>query len=412
MRKGLRIKKRIERDKKRKVLETDYDSVFTFSHFIEVLPKCLKGVRWKRSVQAYFFNSLIRLYESYKSIKERRLPTPKVGKEIIIYERGKKRIIIPIHIADRIIQKILCEYALVPILSQKLIYDNGASLKNKGVGFSRRRFKQHLKKAIKEYGTDFYILSFDFKDFFNSVPHSTCRKILERYIKDKEIVNITMNIIKQPYLVKIKKIKNMSERKKELIKLSNDEYRGMCLGSQVSQIMALIIANDLDHFIKDKKHVKHYIRYMDDGLIMAKTKEELQDLFKDMRRIVDDLGLVFNLKKTHIIKSNKGITFLKYRYYIMKTGKIITKLSRKSIIRMRRKLKKYRKRIDKGLMTISNAYDSIQSWLAYTKRANAYVTTKNMKILYNKLFPECKLEEARYVLQINKEQQYCWRNIA
>lgn len=415
MRKSLRIKKRIQRDKiyresKQKII--NYDSVFIFEHFIKSLNKCLKGVRWKRSVQAYYFNCLIRIMETYKTIQNRHLPSPKTGKEIIIYERGKKRIIVPIHISDRITQKVLCDYALVPILSQKLIYDNGASLKGKGVAFSRKRMESHLRKAIKKYGSDFYILKFDFKKFFDSVPHSICLKILKKYIKDEEIVKITMEIIKQPFIVKAKRIKDPKERASELSKLEKNEGRGMCLGSQVSQIMALIIVNEMDHYIKDKAHFKEYIRYMDDGIVMAKTKEELQKLFSKMKEIVGELGLAFNYKKTHIIKSGKGFIFLKIKYCITKSGKIIKRLTRKGITRMRKKLKKYRERVNKGLMTLENAYDSIQSWLAHSRNASSYITVKNMKQLYNKLFKECKLKEAKYVLQTNKRQQYYWGHIA
>ena len=122
-------------------------------------------------------------------LSARRLPRFSSGKEIGICERGKKRIITPIHIKDRIIQKVLCDHILVPVLSKKLIYDNGACIKGKGVSFSRRRVKEHLLKAIREYGTDFYVLCFDFKDFFNSVPHKTCREVLEKYLAEEDAVD-------------------------------------------------------------------------------------------------------------------------------------------------------------------------------------------------------------------------------
>lgn len=44
--------------------------------------------------------------------------------------------------------------------------------------------------------------------------------------------------------------------------------RGLGLGSQISQIMELLVLNDLDHFIKEKLHIKYYIRYMDDFILI------------------------------------------------------------------------------------------------------------------------------------------------
>lgn len=427
MNKDYRIKKkeRIRYENRLKKLERfqeDYtfDKVFTLQHFFEVYPKCVKGVHWKASVQKYIINSCLKLYSDYVSIKNRKLPQPVSDKEIVIYERGKPRIITPIHIRDRVIQKVLCDYALVPILSKSLIFDNGASLKDKGVLFSRNRMLHHLKSAIKEYGVDFYVLSFDFKNFFNSIPHKTCRMMLERYICDKEIIALTMDIIKSPYRIKINKIKDKEEKQRQLALLDNDGLCGICLGSQVSQIMALVIANDIDHYIKDVKRCKYYTRYMDDGNVLLKTKEELQDLLCEIRTIADNLGLHFNVRKTHITKIRKGFTYLKVRYFVTNTGKIVKVLARSGTIRMRRKLNKFKKKIQDGLMTIDNVFDSMQSWLSHSTVANSYKTTKSMLKLYNEKYNGYKITNKWEhikggnndgLLQTDKWSKYRWGRV-
>lgn len=421
MNKRLRAKRRFLRDieiKEKKKLQlaedNSYDYVFQLKHFVDVLPKCLKGVSWKASVQNYYMTAIRKMYQDYTSIvKERKLPNVISTENKSIHERGKERIIVSIHIRDRVIQKVLCDYLLVPILLPKLIYDSGASIKNKGVSFARSRMLKHLKEAIKEYGTDFYVLSFDFKSFFDSIPHKTCRMMLERYIYDKEIVEITMDIIKSPYFSKVKKIKNKEQREIELEKLRNDEYCGICLGSQVSQIMALIAPNDLDHYIKDKRKIKHYIKYMDDGIILAKTKEELNDLYEGMKDVCNNLGLVFNAKKTHITKIRKGFTFLKVRYFVTDTGKIVRKLVRQGTVRMRRKLKKFRVKVDNGEIDLDNVYDSMQSWLEHAKIANSYTTVKNMMKLYKELFGGYKITKkwkngGNANVQADKWAEYRW----
>lgn len=427
MRKHYRILKKKERIQQKKLekmkfeqAEYTYDKVFTFRHFIEVFPKCLKGVSWKSSVQSYMINSVTKLYRDFINLKSRELPTPVSDKEIVIYERGKARVITPIHVKDRVIQKVLCDYCLVPLLSKKLIYDNGASLKNKGVLFSRNRMQQHLQNAVKEFGTDFYVLSFDFKSFFDSIPHRTCREMLGRYIYDQEIINVTMNMIKSHHKVRICKIKDIEEKKKQLEKLENDELCGICLGSQVSQIMALIIANDIDHYIKDVKKCKYYYRYMDDGDVFLKTKEELNELFHGMKKICDRLGLKFNEIKTHITKISKGFTFLKVRYFVSNTGGIVKILTRKGIVRMRRKLKKFKPKVESNTMKLDNVYDSMQSWIAHSKIAKSYKTVKSMNKLYNNLYDGYKLTKKwkhisggnNNVLQADKWAEYRWGRVA
>ena len=159
---------------------------------------------------------------------------------------------------------------------------------------------------------------------------------------------------------------------------------------------------------------------MDDGAIMARTKEELVKLLEELRPICDDLGLRFNDHKTHITKSTHGFTFLKVRYYVTENGKIIKNLTRKNITRMRRKLRKFRKKVDDGEMTLDNVYDSMQSWLAHADIAMSYHTKRSMLKLYNKLFDGYRITK-KYgrikggkngeLLQTDKWAEYRWSYI-
>ena len=419
MNKRLRAKAKIQRDKERKSQkrlceQPKYEDVFTIKNFVSVLPKCRVNVSWKSSVQKYFIKPIRRFYNDYKTLNEYKLPRPISDKVITIWERGKARTITPIHVKDRVIQKVLCDYALVPILTKTLIYDNGASMKGKGISFSRNRMAHHLMSAVKEYGIDFYVLTYDFKSYFDSIPHRTCRMILEKHILDKHIVDISMEVVKSPYRAQIEKMKNESERKEMLLKLENDELCGICLGSQVSQILALVVASDIDHYIKDTMRFKHYIRYMDDGVVIAKTKEELQVLYLGMIEIANKIGLQFNDRKTRIAPIRRGFQFLKIKYFISDTGKIIRKLTRNGILRERRKLKKLAAKVRRSELTIDCAYESMQSWVAHSKFADGYITRRNMMKLYNQLFDgyrisrRWKRRNRRELLQADKWSAYRW----
>lgn len=415
MRKQLRAQKYIEKDKSEKLkkreqyaIEYSYDNVFSYTNFIKAARKCLNGVYWKQSVQNYHFYSLTKTYRDYLSLHNRKLPVGITCRTIPIYERGKRREITPIHIRDRIIQKVLCDNCLTPIISKVLIYDNGASLPHKGVGFTRDRLDYHLRQAINEYGSDFYVLRFDFKSYFDSIHHSICREVLTKYIPDKEIVDITMEIIKQPYRNRIRKIKDKAHKAEEMKKLDNDEFTGICLGSQVSQVMALIVPNELDHYIKEKAHCKHYIRYMDDGIVLAKTKKELQELLHDLEKICDKLKLNFNKRKTTISKVNHGFTFLKVKYNVTGNCKIIKRLTHDGVVRMRRKLKKFRRKVDKGVMTIEHVNASMQSWLGHSKIARSYRTVIEMQKLYEQLFKKEMINNADELLQTDRWAYYRW----
>ena len=108
--------------------------------------------------------------------------------------------------------------------------------------------------------------------------------------------------------------KRVMELIRQFIKSFGD--KGLCLGSQISQICAVYYANKLDHFIKEKLRVRWYGRYMDDSYLIASSKEELKKYFMEIEKVCLELGIKINNKKTQIFKINKGFKFLKGTYIL------------------------------------------------------------------------------------------------
>lgn len=406
-----RIQGRIKRDKEDRAAKKakrdeetkadNYDKVLTIQNYYEALKKCRKGVMWKGKPQKYCQTSISRISKTFDYIKDYTLPPLENTSHIVLYERGKKRIITPIQFSDRITQRVLCDYSMIPIIHPSLIYDNGASTEGKGTDFARKRAEKFLREAINDYGENFYILTFDFKSFFDSIPHITCYNVLKKFYTDNRIVNLIMEVVKSYQRPDILTIKNDSERELLLNSLENNQMKGICLGSQISQILALVVPNKLDHYIKDDKCMKRYVRYMDDGIIIHKDKKVLQELYVGMKEVCNILGLTFNEKKTKIVKATKGFSFLKINYRV--AGKrIIKTLVRSGIVRMRRKLKKFKKKVDRGEMKLDDVYNSMQSWLAHAKLANSYHTVKSMLELYNDLFDGYKITKQYFRKQKRK----------
>lgn len=84
---------------------------------------------------------------------------------------------------------------------------------------------------------------------------------------------------------------------------------------------------------------------------------------------------------------------------------------------MRRKLKKFKKLVSMGSMSLDDVYNSFQSWVSHSYLANSYRTRKNMIKLYNELFDGYRVTK-KYehikggkngeLLQIDKWQKYRW----
>ncbi len=380
---------RIERDKQKKAARhapmfAEYDNLdkaVTFRHYVRSLRKCNKNVSFKLSVQNYNAVSISKIGPDCNAVRKCDVPPISSSKKVKIKERGHTRIITPIHISDRMTQRVLCDYALVPMIERRLIYDNGASMKNKGVSFARNRFNAHLEKAKAKWGDDFYALVFDFKSFFDSVPHKLCYDELCRTFRDKRLVDVTMQVIESYQIRDAKKNGDTDE----IARLRRHEGTGICLGSQVSQIMALVVPNEIDHYFKDVLGIKFYRRYMDDGVIFHQSKELLNCLLVTLEKLSNKLGLRLNRNKTHIAHIRKGVTFLKIRYIVRGT-RTIKLLTRAGTVRMRRKLKKFVHLVAEGKMSLNDVYNSVQSWLSHAKLAKSFHAIRRMMALYDKLF--------------------------
>lgn len=339
----------------------NFDWVFSYEHLYHSYKMCRRNVGWKASVQKYITNAPINVYQTWQRLQAGKYRTSGFF-EFDLMERGKKRHIRSVTIGERIVQRCLCDYALVPVLGRTYIYDNGASMANKGYSFAVDRLCQHLRQHYREHGTEGYVLLFDFSKFFDRVSHRVVKAVLHKEFSDERIIKLTEHFI--------------------------DAFGdvGLGLGSQISQVLALASANRLDHYIQEQCRIGSYGRYMDDGYLIHPSKEYLQKCLEGIRRICEELEITLNEKKTQIVKLSHGFTFLKVRFFLLPGGRIVRKIYHCSVTRMRRKLKSYQRFVTAGKMTMDDVYQSWQSWKAYASNFNAWHTIQSMAELYNKLF--------------------------
>jgi hypothetical protein len=270
-----------------------------------------------------------------------------------------------VHISERVVQKCLCDQVLVPILSSGLIYDNGASLKGKGVHFALKRFITHLSRFYKQHNSNAgYALLIDFSKFFDTIDHRILFYLLGKKIRDRRIQSLI----------------------KKFVSVFGDG-KSLGLGSQISQICAVFYPNMLDHFIKETLRVKFYGRYMDDLYLIHQDKTFLNDCLNRIKTVCNKLKITINEKKTRIVKLSQGVSFLKGTYTLLTSGKVLRRPVKDSTKRMRRKLKKFHALLQNKKMNIRDVRTAYQAWRGnYLKRFNAYHRVRHIDALYNALF--------------------------
>ena len=188
---------------------------------------------------------------------------------------------------------------------------------------------------------------------------------------------------------RIKEPKEIMDLIDYVVDTSSQSDKGLNLGSEAPQIFAIYFLNQIDTYIKTVRSIEFYGRYMDDMFIISKDKEELEILLAEINAELLRIKLRINDRKTHITKLKKGFTFLQIKYSF-DGYRIIKRPTRSKIVRERRRLKKYRKLYDKGLMSREDIRNSYLSWRnALIKDCNkSKLTIFSMDMLYKNLFPE------------------------
>ena len=144
--------------------------------------KSKKNSDWKASVQKFETTYLLGLGKIQKELADDSYEFKK-GNTFTIHERGKIRRITGECIEDRIVEHVLCDEIINPVISKHLIYDNGASQKGKGVSFTRKRLETHLRRYYKEHGNnDGYILLIDFSKYYDNKRPDVLMKMFKKYI--------------------------------------------------------------------------------------------------------------------------------------------------------------------------------------------------------------------------------------
>ena len=123
--------------------------------------------------------------------------------------------------------------------------------------------------------------------------------------------------------------------------------------------------------------------------------DEIDHLIKVLRRwkksnakILKKYKIRLNPKKTRITPIKHGVDFLHCRYKFGRTGKIIKSGGRESVKRERRKLKKFRKKLDEGELDRKQIAEFYSSWRGFMQYFDSKILLKNTDKLYNKLFIE------------------------
>lgn len=294
--------------------------------------KARRGKQCKRDVVDYSLN----ITENLLSLRERIINgTLRVGNYhyFEIFD-PKKRTICAASFEERIVH-----HAVMNVCKERferhLIFDTYATREGKGVYAAIDR----ARGALLKYR---YVAKLDVRKYFDSINHDVLKNKLARLFKDRALLQLFGRII--------------------------DSYEvtpnvGIPIGNLTSQYFANYYLSALDHYIKEVLRVPVYVRYMDDMLLFADNRSDLQAIVVKVQSYLAD-NLHLSLKPAQICNVNYGVSFLGYKLFPHRML-----LNRRSKVRLVKKFSTYNLRLTSGEWCENRYLQHIQPLLAFAEKA-------------------------------------------
>ncbi len=263
-----------------------YPQITEFSNLLTALHKAMLGHKQKPAEIRFFFNLETELFKLQEELLNHSYqPRPY---HIFYIREPKLRQICAAPIRDRVVHHAICNI-VGEIWNKSLIDDTFACRVGKGTHSAVAR-AQHFSRRFK------YFLQCDIRHYFETLNHKVLKKLIRRKIKDQELLDLLDLIIDQHLI-------------------GSEEGKGVPIGNLTSQYFANLFLGKLDRFVKETLSVKGYLRYMDDFVLFADSKEVLREWQLAVNEFVrDELGL--QLKENSIVAPcEKGFSFLGFRVF-------------------------------------------------------------------------------------------------
>jgi len=341
----------------------DIEQIIGFEALWESMMKCKRGVLWKDSVAGFCLDSIRQVSTLCDQLHDgtyRERPH-----KYFTVNYPKERNIMSISFRDRVYQRSLNDVGIYPAMSRGFIYDNAACQKGKGADFARNRLKCHLQRYYRKHGAKGYVLKMDVRGYYPNMRHDVAKECFARRLDPEVYARAAVILDGFPGDV------------------------GFNPGSQIIQIAGISVLNDIDHYVKERLRMKHYIRYMDDMLVIGSDRSALEQVRGEIAGKLADIGFELHPAKTRIIPLEHGVMFLGFIYRLTDTGKVILTIDPIRVRAERKKLYRLVKQAKAGRLSRKKVDESYSCWRSHAAKGNSWKMLNRMDSYYNSLWRDC-----------------------
>lgn len=263
----------------------------------------------------------------------------------------KQRDILAPQFEDRIIHHAI-NNNVEELFTNKFIYHSYACIKNKGSQKAVKAVQSMMRGYNQKYKTP-YIVQADISKYFLSIDQDILIQRFNRTIKchkTRELYNLIIRHNKEHF----------------------PQGVGIPIGSLTSQLSANLYLDILDQRMVNYFGYGKYVRYMDDIVILCKSKTHAREAINTLESEVKSIKLKLN-PKTEYFPLQRGADFVGYRIFLSHI------LPRKNTItRFKNKLNILSSEYNSNIITFSDIRPILASAIGYAKHCRSKNTINNL----------------------------------
>ena len=230
-----------------------------------------------------------------------------------VITRPKPREVWAADFRDRIVHHLFYN-RIAPRFYASFIADSCACIPGRGTLYAAKRLEAKIRSASQNWSRPIWYLKLDLANFFVSIDKRILRELLAARITEPWWLQLAETILfhdpRQDFELRgSPALLDLVPPHKRLA--SQPAHRGLPIGNLSSQFFANVYLDVLDQFVKHHLRCRHYVRYVDDFILLHESPQWLNDAKAEIEQLLADrLGACLNPTKTILQPVDRGVDFV------------------------------------------------------------------------------------------------------
>ncbi|ENO76550.1 retron-type reverse transcriptase [Thauera sp. 27] len=230
-----------------------------------------------------------------------------------VVARPKAREVWAAEFRDRIVHHLLYNH-VAPRFYRSFIADSCACIPGRGTLYAAERLEAKIRSVTQNWSRPVWYLKCDLANFFVAIDKTILREQLASRIHEPWWLQLAELILfhdpRENY--EMRGARELLERvppHKQLA--SQPAHLGLPIGNLSSQFFANVYLDALDQFVKHRVGARHYVRYVDDFVILHESPQWLNAALAEIEAFLPGrLNARLNPAKTLLQPVDRGVDFV------------------------------------------------------------------------------------------------------